>query len=136
VRVREEVDVDGDEDAVVVHVGGALEVRVRGGEPRPAGDEAGVDGHHVHATVHGQRPRRLLRQRLRQGVPQLQETGSVSCIEQVCKVSEATMLLAMFTYLGKKTVAGLNWSVVGIFPMIYHTHSVSICKHLKCLKHF
>ena len=72
VRVGQEVDVDGDEDAGVVHVGGALEVGVRGGEPG-AGEQAGVDGHHVDATVHGQRPRRLLRERLGQGVPQLQE---------------------------------------------------------------
>jgi hypothetical protein len=72
VRVGEDVDVDGDEDAVVVHVGGALEVRVRGGEARRRpGDEAGVDGHHVDAPVHGQRPRRLLRQRLGHCVPQL-----------------------------------------------------------------
>lgn len=60
VGVGEEVDVDGDEDAVVVHVGCTLEVRVAGGEAG-AGEQAGVDGHHVYSSVHCQGPRRPLR---------------------------------------------------------------------------
>jgi hypothetical protein len=45
---------------------------VRVGEPRP-GDEAGVDGHHVHPSVHCQGPGRLLRQCLGQSVPELHQ---------------------------------------------------------------
>ena len=104
VRVGEEVDVDGSEDAGAVHVGGALEVGVRGGEPRRR-EQAGVDGYHVDAPVHGQRPRRLLRERLGQGVPQLQcRRDSSGQVSSVC--------LAIMDPFAQPIVVSQSWKVM------------------------
>lgn len=120
VRVGQEVDVDGDEDAAVVHVGGALEVGVRGGEPEPrgAGEQAGVDGHHVDATVHGQRPRRLLRQRLGQGVPQLQK----------CTDRDRRQVRRQSNHVGSSMLIGGCSVIIGTMRPSRHDEAIRISK--------